>query len=598
MPDGLTSLRIQHLRGAVVPFVLPFEPEKKLTIVYGENGAGKSTICDALEFIGNGKVGSLDNRGLGVTNRFWPSIGKQRSDVSVELVMGTGSCRATLGTNGVLASPPERRPRVEVLRRRQIQALIEAKPAERYAAIRRFVDVDGVEASEAALRQLVRELQASRELAVARVHEHQDTLRQFWEDGGRPGRDPFSWAEAESQRDPGAFDAEVGALDGLSAAYSRLADYPEQLRTAESELADLRRLRAEAERALNERLAVAATDAAEMVEILRSARSYLAEHPAPLACPLCEGTENAAGLAERVEARLATFAAIRETQATLSAREREVQRAEDALAILRANLMEDAGTFEDRRMALPSPPGVPLPRDAAPTEASDLAAWLGANSHLPAAWRHASQARQATGQFRATLTRALATYQDNLAAQNQQERLLPRLRQALELAERERRQFTDQTLAEIAADVGRLYEAVHPGEGLDTIRLLLDPKRRASLEIGASFRGQIGSPPQAYFSDSHLDTLGLCIFMALAALDEPDNTILVLDDVLASVDEPHLERVIEMVCGESAKFRHCILTTHYRPWRERLRAGWPRNGPCHFVELSPWSDSGGLRLLS
>jgi hypothetical protein len=138
---------------------------------------------------------------------------------------------------------------------------------------------------------------------------------------------------------------------------------------------------------------------------------------------------------------------------------------------------------------------------------------------------------------------------------------------------------------------------VHPGEGLNKISLELDPVRRASLDIGTSFAGQANTPPQAYFSQSHLDTLGLCIFLALAAEDRQPETILVLDDVLASVDEPHVERLIEMLYTEVLKFRHCIITTHYRPWKEKLRWGWLQNGQCQFVELTNWTTEAGLQLI-
>jgi hypothetical protein len=124
----------------------------------------------------------------------------------------------------------------------------------------------------------------------------------------------------------------------------------------------------------------------------------------------------------------------------------------------------------------------------------------------------------------------------------------------------------------------------------------LDPKKRASLEIGATFCGQSGTPPQAYFSDSHLDTLGLCVFLALAALDAPASTVLVLDDVLGSVDEPHVERLIEMLYAEALRFRHCVITTHYRPWKQKLRWGWLQHGQCQFVELTKWTSSQGLTL--
>jgi hypothetical protein len=45
---------------------------------------------------------------------------------------------------------------------------------------------------------------------------------------------------------------------------------------------------------------------------------------------------------------------------------------------------------------------------------------------------------------------------------------------------------------------------------------------------------------------------------------------------------------------QASKFRHCLITTHYRPWREKLRWGWLKNGQCQFVELSKWTTAGGI----
>lgn len=103
-------------------------------------------------------------------------------------------------------------------------------------------------------------------------------------------------------------------------------------------------------------------------------------------------------------------------------------------------------------------------------------------------------------------------------------------------------------------------------------------------------------PPQAYFSDSHLDTLGLCIFLAMAEKENPEDTILVLDDVLGSVDEPHVDRVIEMLYQQAQHFRHCLIMTHYGPWSHKLRWGWLKDNQCHFLELRKWSSDDGLSL--
>jgi hypothetical protein len=69
----------------------------------------------------------------------------------------------------------------------------------------------------------------------------------------------------------------------------------------------------------------------------------------------------------------------------------------------------------------------------------------------------------------------------------------------------------------------------------------------------------------------------------------------VLDDVLASVDEPHADRLLEMLSAETKRFRHCVLTTHYRPWRDKLRSGW-LGGSCRFLELAPWSLRKGVSI--
>ena len=104
--SGLKKLTIEHLRGSVAPFALPFEKGRKLTIVYGENGTGKSTICDAFEFLGKGKVGSLENRGLGKTNKYWPSVRTKEVDVAVALETSEDPlCFATIVSRDVIANP-------------------------------------------------------------------------------------------------------------------------------------------------------------------------------------------------------------------------------------------------------------------------------------------------------------------------------------------------------------------------------------------------------------------------------------------------------------------------------------------------------------
>src|SRR3546814_10024695 len=83
-----------------------------------------------------------------------------------------------------------------------------------------------------------------------------------------------------------------------------------------------------------------------------------------------------------------------------------------------------------------------------------------------------------------------------------------------------------------------------------------------------------------------------------AEREAPENKLLVLDDVLGSVDEPHVDRIIEMIYDVISKFRHCVVTTHYGPWRHKYRWGWLKNGQCQFVELSRRSEEHTSELQS
>jgi len=597
MSDVLKKLSIEHLRGAVVPFGLQFEKNKKLTVIYGENGSGKSTICDALEFVGNGKVGSLENRGLGRTSQFWQSLGKKPSDVSVTLDTETASCKATVSKSNVALSPQDKQPRVVVFRRAQILDLVLADPAKRYNAISHFVDVSEIESCEQTLGESIRTVEAAQQNAIARLGENKDAIEKFWEGAGKQGIDPIKWAVATIKLDVTSSEIEANSLSGLQKAYDRVKDFLKKHEEIERKLLTATQFLKKAQTDYDSSTRTATSEAADVVSVLESTKQYLSLHPGSATCPACESKEKASGLLARVNHRLITLTAVRNAQAAKQKAEQEVEQAKKFVddSLLTAKQLASEFTTATKQTALPK--GTALPDSPVPDKVSVWTTWLSETAELTGAWKAAESTRRGDIQFRKTLGDILKSYNTNLQISQGLNSLLPRLKKVLEIMQEERHKFTDDTLSSIAIEVGRLYEMVHPGEGLDKISLELDPKKRASLNIGASFLDVVGAPPQAYFSDSHLDTLGICIFIALAGLEKPDETILVLDDVLGSVDEPHVDRLIEMLYEQAKRFRHCVITTHYRPWRQKLRWGWLKAGQCQFIELSKWSSSAGITLI-
>ena len=591
--QALKSLAIQNLRGCIEPFILSFEKGKNLTIVYGENGSGKSTICDALEFVGRGNVGSLDGRGLNKTQPFWSSLGKRKTDIEVKLETTSGRYAATMDKSNVVWSPSNKQPSVEILRRSQILKLVEARPGERYSEISRFINVAGVEASEASLKTLLDNVKRDRESQISRLQGSEDSLRKLYTAAGESGGNPIEWARGEASKDFSRYDQEKTRLLAVERAFQKLSAHEGSWSSVQDRLKNAEDTLQTAKTALGESLVDVAEGSGDIIDILIAARPFLTKSPAPESCPLCESKENVAGLGDRVSARIDSFQSLKTAKKNLAAAERAFETVSSEPEAYQTRYSEARESFI-KSLEGEWSKDIELPSVECPADLADFDSWYSLIKELPDKWRELSTQRAAEKNAAAKIKEVLDAYEENRDLPADVEALIPRLEKALQLVREERRDFTDSILSKIADEVGRLYEVVHPGEGLKKISLQLDAKKRASLDLGAEFCGTAGVPPQAYFSESHLDTLGLCVFLALAKMESPEDTIMVIDDVLASVDEPHVERLIEMICDEAKGFRHCVITTHYRPWREKYRWGWLKNGRCQFVELGKWSDKFGL----
>lgn len=591
----IKKLSIENLRGSVNPFTLAFEKDKKLTIIYGENGTGKTTICDAFEFIGKGSVASLDNKGLNKTKKYWSTIGKTHSDICVILETGKSSISAQITKNDVIVTPREFLPNIEVLRRSQILDLIAAQEAQRYEEIKRFIDVTGVESSEASLKKALDELSKGRDTAATRILENKEAIIKFWEEAGKQSDDPYIWAKIETDRNPLEFDDEIQALNNLIFSYNRLKDYPAQLLIADQNIKKMEDVVLKIQNEIKENESKKVIKENDIIALLQASRNYLNNHPDIRECPLCGSNEKIIDLVDRINNRLEQFSVEIDFRAKLTNAEKEVVNAKHKLNMLKENCISHIEEFNKVVIGRQWSKDIIFPSITAPTDIYQLAEWIKNTQSLAETWEKVKVSRLDKKQFRNTLKTIYKMYCDSIESQLIIDQLIPELTCIHDIMVDERKKFTDGVLIKIAEEVGRLYEVIHPGEGLCKISMELDPNKRASLGINAEFCGLSGNPPQAYFSESHLDSLGLCIFIALSGMENPGNTILVLDDILASIDEPHVERMIEMLYSETQDFLHCIITTHYKPWKHKYRWGWLNNGECHFVELGKWTKEEGIK---
>jgi energy-coupling factor transporter ATP-binding protein EcfA2 len=602
----LSSLRLEALRGATQPFEIKFEASKSVIIIYGENGSGKSTICDGFDLLCNAKVGSLDRKGVASPARYWHSTNRKPTDVKITLTSAAGTWTGELAKGRLVVTPPDGLPKVAILRRHQILDLIVGRPADRYGAVRPFIAIDEIDESERALRDLINSIERQQTLVSARIGENLQTLDNIWKQVGSPAPSLFEWAESEAKRDTAELDEAVRLIQKITDCRNALASRIQDSEKAEARLETDKQALSTAEEALNKELQRATDGSEELTQLLQAARHFFEHQAAPVACPLCGSKEFAEGLPKSVEDKLKSLASLR---AALNERDKGQKAVDHAEALVRTTSEQLAVAANSLCAACGSewPADLPSPRSIIDISSERTA--LGAGSTWPAELitklsAEASKLgeslepeltlRAQRRSTQKTVRDALDQYRHNEQQKSELDRLLPRLKNAQDGLVHERQSFVDEILRRIAHRVGQLYEQVHPGEGLSKISLQLDPDKRASLDVLSKFPGAKDAPPGAYLSESHLDTLGLCIFIALVELDDPAETILVLDDVVASVDEPHVDRIIEMLYDVSERFAQCVLTTHYLSWREKFRWGFLKNGECQLIELGEWSMDGGV----
>jgi energy-coupling factor transporter ATP-binding protein EcfA2 len=135
-----------------------------------------------------------------------------------------------------------------------------------------------------------------------------------------------------------------------------------------------------------------------------------------------------------------------------------------------------------------------------------------------------------------------------------------------------------------------LYRQMHgPDEGAFQATLV---PRGAALDFEVDFHGRGKHPPHALHSEGHQDSMGLCLYLALAErLSEKLLNLVVLDDVVMSIDNGHRRKICALL-GECFPDKQFIITTHDRTWARQLRNEGIVNSRG-YVELARWSLNTG-----
>ncbi len=603
----LEHLTVANFRGASTKLHLDFDKSKPLTVIFGENGTGKSTIADALDAIGNGSAGSLADRSSVTPKNHLPTIGKTSRDIQIELKADGQLWKATVGRDGI-PSAPNPRPKIRVLRRAPLLAMVNAQPARRYEELKRFIDVQRIEMAESTLKDAFSTAKRKVELAEEQRRTAEAHLRDVWTKEGRPGLGPIEWAESVVSADAAALTAKAKSLRQASCAihdaHQRLVD----LEATSVSVAETKKGVAEVEADVLQLPSANGETVMALTGLLRSVANFLATGAREDKCPVCEQAVAVDQLRADIQVRLqnlAPYEAVREKrntaanavqsiqQAALSQRDKLLLAARPLIQLLtKADLLPIVALKLEPTAYAELAKTESFDADLAASQARSLIDLL-----VPAAVAlddEEEAEKKRAGQISAvdTLKRE---YGNSLSESGSMEQIQGALDAALAIVRKTRIEYTQEILDAVSGECNRLYSAIHPNESVAITKLELDPEKRASLTQKAVFQGHADVTPQGYFSESHLDTLAFCFWLALTKREFPNReAVLVLDDVFTSVDSQHIRRIADLIVEESQHFAHVLVTTHQRLWRDCYRNPHGAGKRTQLIELQRWALAKGV----
>ena len=604
MNEKLQRLVMHAFRGIPTEMTLDFGSGES-TVVYGDNGTGKSTIADALEWYFTGDIELLSHEGRQHAVRY---VGGDGDDVTSVEVLTTG----TLG--GKVVFPDERTPdlfralrrETFLLRGRTLADFINKTKTEKWKALVEILGLDAIESLREDLQRARNELRKASKASEEEVRVYRRTLSS--------GADTVTeetvlinlqhicgmlGVDAPRSLDQVVEPSWITAAVGASAAVSGSSE-------RENLLAEIGTLRTpDFEKSAFEAWnALVSSDRARLLpraSLVREAKRLFETQAIDAGrCPLCGQKVDDKALARRIEG---TLVEMMEASRDLERFRDPVAQQADGLEGAHALRLAIYGRARGMAVEIPPVPALPDTRiqdnvdalapvdiEAITRHLSEMRQWDRAAGKLA---RQVSPAEPSTRDSQLVMLAALC---QQISAWRQAEKKNARALRALNLAETvfdayQRKQKDDlgELLGEISGRVAKIYSTLHPGEDLNAVSI--EPWTAKGVELAIDFFGSRQRPPHGVLSESHLNSLAIALFLAMAESFNEKLGFLILDDVINSFDVEHRGRLAELLADGFSGWQVIVLT-HDQQFFEHLsrRApSWRR------IEFTSWSYASGPR---
>jgi len=635
----IKTLTVKDFRG-IREATLPFDG--RCIVLLGENGAGKSSFVDALEFFFASRVSHLEGAQGVSTSRHAPHIRATPEDTLVEVEFDPGG-KATRTFAGLSSVPEAIKDYLAlgansafILRRKNLLDFILAQPAPRYEQLAAIIGVSDLDKTERALMQARDDLLAQKEAIERQIQVEEEKLRALL---GSVVKDDEQILVALNLKLSTLQQPPLGSLDEAEtrkvAAVTRSrspedtqrAVRVQSMATLASGLRNMSGLSEEYRRLWTavEQLQQSTAQMREILfqEVLASGCRLIKDYSLDY-CPLClhEIDRNAllVSLEKRIrdaEVIVRKAADIRRLRIQVTERIREqitqaerlaTQASESQIALDGQPLSQYIRWMSGMLTILQPEPidmRLVLPDDLA--QSPESAAFAASMDKLLATLQSEKERLGPTELDQQAvavidlLTRVMDSRQVLL---NLRPRWAAKADTCKEMAAiydcfvNTKRTEVQAIYSELESDIERFFKYLHTNEGYGGVRLAVQEDRRASTEIKVDFHERQQEDPRAFNSEGHLDSLGLCVFLAFVKRFNAGFPLIALDDVISSIDSGHRQRVCGLLFQEFGDYQF-LITTHDYVWFEELCAHQRAyNKTSHFVNIQilGWSLDTGPRL--
>lgn len=603
MAERIAGLDVQAFRGVPDRMSVPCPGGRSLA-VFGDNGTGKSTIADALEWYFTGRIELLSHEGRQHAIRCLSAPSNLTTSVRVE----------TTGVLGGEVTHPEEPParardvgrrETFLLRGRTLADFVNKRKAEKWKALAEILGLDAVDGLRLDLQRVRNELRTAATEAVGNLRSRQAELAPKMTEVTEAGilaalraRCEEAGVEAPESLEAALEPTWAGSLTGRDEARSRaveLGTLASNARAAPPPVSDLSGLTA-----WND--FVASEDAADRsrLGLFQAAESLLDETPPAGRCPLCGQRVDDEALRKLVRATLETLRESSEQRELAEAGLRQVTDEVRKTDRHRGDITDGA-----RRLGITVPP---VPASVVPDVVRALEERTPVNPQVVASYQEAlskwdgqvSASLEAAGTQAPTAREGVLIEIGVLAEQARKWRAAVEAEEAARRArdlgeclltayQQQQHDYFDSVLGRISGRVAEIYGLLHPSEVLE--RVGVESWGDKGVELAVEFHGTRQKPPHGVLSESHLNSLAIALFLAMAETFNEQLGFLVLDDVVNSFDLDHRGALADLLADQFAAWQLVVLT-HDHQFYERLVKRAPSWGK---VEFTSWSYEEGPR---